>query len=390
MITWINVYVARDMPKTMMNLLQSQSEMVRLRAANCYPKEVRGGRALRLAGAKRYSYPAMLPFKLIYSDDYYLPIGAHVFPAEKYRLIHKRLLESGLAEPEDFLTPKPARDEDILLVHTHEYVQKLKTGTLSVQEEMQMEVPYSPELVKAFWLAAGGSIMAADMALRDGIACNIGGGFHHAFPDHGEGFCVIHDVAVGIKRMHKDGRISRAMTVDCDVHDGNGTAAIFPPKIRPGHPLPSASASQHNIHLAHDEQAKGSSSELDVFTISLHQAHNYPMVKPPSSIDINLPDGTNDDEYLGWLDQSLSSAFRHFTPELLCYIAGADPYKEDQLGGLALTIEGLKKRDELVLNVARTHNVPVMITYAGGYARRVEDTVTIHCNTVLAAKEIFS
>ena len=333
---------------------------------------------------------AMLPFKLIYTDDYYLPIGAHVFPAQKYRLIHKRLLESGLAEPGDFIAPKPAHDEDILLVHTREYVQKLKTGTLSALEEQQMEVPYSPELVKAFWLAAGGSILAADMALRDGIACNIGGGFHHAFPDHGEGFCVIHDVAVAIKRMHQEGKIDRAMTVDCDVHNGNGTAVIFPPKIRPGHPLPSASASSRDIHTTHEDHFQHNPGELDVFTISLHQAHNYPMVKPPSSIDINLPDGTNDDEYLGWLDQSLSSAFRHFAPELLCYIAGADPYKEDQLGGLSLTIEGLKKRDELVMKVAREHNVPVMVTYAGGYARRVEDTVTIHCNTVLAAKEIFS
>ncbi|HET9791649.1 MAG TPA: histone deacetylase, partial [Candidatus Angelobacter sp.] len=135
----------------------------------------------------------MLPFKLVYSDDYYLPIGAHVFPAEKYRLIHKRLLESGLAEPSDFVTPQPASDEDVLLVHTREYVRKLKTGTLSPAEEMQMEVPYSPELVKAFWLAAGGSILAADLALRSGIGINIGGGFHHAFPDHGEGFCVVHD-----------------------------------------------------------------------------------------------------------------------------------------------------------------------------------------------------
>jgi acetoin utilization deacetylase AcuC-like enzyme len=332
----------------------------------------------------------MLPFKLIYSDDYYLPIGAHVFPAQKYRLIHKRLLESGLAGHEDFITPQPADDQDILLVHTQEYVRKLKTGTLSVQEEQQMEVPYSPDLVKAFWLAAGGSILAADWALRERVACNIGGGFHHAFPDHGEGFCVVHDVAVAIKRMHKEGKITRAMTVDCDVHNGNGTAVIFPPKIRPGHPLPSASASLRDVHQTHHEPEKIATEELDVFTISLHQAHNYPMVKPPSSIDINLPDGTNDDEYLGWLDQSLSSAFRHFEPELLCYIAGADPYKEDQLGGLALTIEGLKKRDELVLNVARTRNIPVMVTYAGGYARRVEDTVTIHCNTVLAAKEIFS
>ena len=171
----------------------------------------------------------MLPFKLVYSDGYYLPIGAHVFPAQKYRLIHKRLLETGIAEAADFVTPQPARDEDILLVHTRDYVDKLKNGTLSDEEEMQMEVPYSPELVKAFWLAAGGSILAADLALREGLAVNIGGGFHHAFPDHGEGFCVIHDVAVAIKRMHQEGRLTRAMTVDLDVHNGNGTAAFFPP-----------------------------------------------------------------------------------------------------------------------------------------------------------------
>src|SRR6185437_3525664 len=189
-----------------------------------------------------------------------------------------------------------------------------------------------------------------------------------------------------------DGKLTRAMTVDCDVHDGNGTATIFPPqgKTRIGQPLPSAGASQRDIHVTSEGPSKSDSNSLEVFTISLHQAHNYPAYKPPSSIDVNLPDGTNDDEYLGWLDQSLSSAFRHFEPELLCYIAGADPYKEDQLGGLALTIEGLKKRDELVMRVAKEHQVPVMVTYAGGYARRVEDTVTIHCNTVLAAKEIFS
>jgi acetoin utilization deacetylase AcuC-like enzyme len=330
----------------------------------------------------------MLPFKLVYSKDYYLPIGAHVFPAEKYRLIHKRLLEAGIAEPDDFITPQPASDEDILRVHTPEYVRKLKTGTLSPEEELQMEVPYSPELVNAFWLAAGGSILGADLALRHGLAVNIGGGFHHAFPDHGEGFCVIHDVAVAIKRMHRDGRLARAMTVDLDVHNGNGTAAIFPPKTRVGHPLPSASASRRDVHEAAEPRPPSVEGELEVFTISLHQAHNYPAYKPPSSIDVHLPDATNDEEYLGWLDQSLSSAFRHFSPQLICYIAGADPYKEDQLGGLALTIEGLKKRDELVLRVAKAHGVPVMITYAGGYARRVEDTVTIHSNTVLAAKEV--
>jgi acetoin utilization deacetylase AcuC-like enzyme len=332
----------------------------------------------------------MLPFKLVYTDDYYLPIGAHVFPAEKYRLIYKRLLESGLAEPSDFVTPQPAADEDILLVHTREYVRKLKTGTLSPMEELQMEVPYSPELVKAFWLAAGGSILAADLALRSGMAFNIGGGFHHAFPDHGEGFCVVHDVAVAIKRMHQEGKLTRAMTVDVDVHNGNGTAAIFPPRSIAGGKLPSAGGIRHDLRRSSNdlEMLGASGGELEVFTISLHQAHNYPAYKPPSSIDVHLPDATNDEEYLGWLDQSLSSAFRHFTPELLCYIAGADPYKEDQLGGLALTVDGLKKRDELVFKVAKAKNVPVMVTFAGGYARRVEDTITIHCNTVIAAKEV--
>src|SRR6201987_294278 len=198
----------------------------------------------------------MLPFKLVYSDDYYLPIGAHVFPAEKYQRIHKRLLESGVAEPPDFLAPRPASDQDILLVHTPQYVQKLKTGTLSAREELEMEIPYSPELVRAFWLAAGGSILAADYALQNDIAFKIGGGFHHAFPDHGEGFCMIHDVAVAIRRMQRDDRITRAMTVDCDVHQGNGTAAIFAGVRVPGNPLPSAgpgtvSAAPAKLRSAH-------------------------------------------------------------------------------------------------------------------------------------------
>src|SRR6266446_7377054 len=182
----------------------------------------------------------MLPFKLVYSDGYYLPIGAHVFPAEKYQRIRARLIESGIASANDFVSPQPASDQDILLVHTPEYVRKLKTGTLSAREELELEVPYSPELVRAFWLAAGGSILAADHALNDGVGISVGGGFHHAFPDHGEGFCVIHDVAIAIRRMQHDGKIRYAMTVDCDVHQGNGTAAIFPPQARAGQPLPSA------------------------------------------------------------------------------------------------------------------------------------------------------
>jgi len=198
---------------------------------------------------------------------------------------------------------------------------------------------------------------------------------------------MIHDVAVAIRRMQRDDRITRAMTVDCDVHQGNGTAAIFAGVRVPTGPLPSTSAST----LSPTVPAKIRNAHAgDVFTISLHQENNYPMWKPPSSIDVDLPDGIGDDDYLAWLDNALSSGLRQFDPELICYIAGADPYREDQLGGLSLTIEGLKHRDELVFRVARARNIPVMVTFAGGYAQRVEDTVTIHCNTVIAAKEVFS
>jgi acetoin utilization deacetylase AcuC-like enzyme len=329
----------------------------------------------------------MLPFKLVYTDDYYLPIGAHVFPAEKYQRIHRRLLETGAAEPADFVSPQPASDQDILLVHTPQYVHKLKTGTLSAREELELEIPYSSELVRAFWLAAGGSILAAECALKDRVAINIGGGFHHAFPDHGEGFCMIHDVAVAIRRMQRDDKIRTAMTVDCDVHQGNGTAAIFAGVSIPKDPLPSVSRSL----LTAERPARMRNAHAgDVFTISLHQENNYPAWKPPSSIDVDLPDEMGDDDYLAWLDNALSSGLRQFEPDLLCYIAGADPYREDQLGGLNLTIQGLKRRDELVFQVARARDIPVMVTFAGGYARKLEDTVTIHSNTVLAAREVFA
>src|SRR5678815_5002444 len=181
--------------------------------------------------------------------------------------------------------------------HTPQYVEKLKTGTLTAREELQMEVPYSPELVRAFWLAAGGSILAAQHALKDRVAFNIGGGFHHAFPDHGEGFCVIHDVAVAIRRMQRDDKIRTAMTVDCDVHQGNGTAAIFAGTRTPSALLPSSSVSTVE-HPKNAPRGKMRGAHAgDVFTISLHQHNNYPLWKPPSSIDVDLPDGTGDDDY---------------------------------------------------------------------------------------------
>jgi acetoin utilization deacetylase AcuC-like enzyme len=336
----------------------------------------------------------MLPFKLVYSDDYYLPIGSHVFPAEKYERIHDRLLASGIAEPSDFVAPRPATDQDVLLVHTPQYVEKLKTGTLSAGEELELEVPYSPELVRAFWLAAGGSMLAADYALNDGLAISIGGGFHHAFPDHGEGFCLIHDVAIAIRRMQRDDKIRSAMTVDCDVHQGNGTAVIFAGTRVPSDRLPSTFASvlnpAHNTARPAPYGTRPRSSHAeDVFTISLHQQNNYPVFKPPSSLDLNLPDEIGDAEYLACLGDALSLGLSMFKPELICYLAGADPYREDQLGGLSLTIEGLKERDALVFRIAKAERIPVMVTLAGGYALNVEDTITIHCNTVLAAKEVF-
>ncbi len=328
----------------------------------------------------------MLPFKVVYSDAYYLPIGEHVFPSNKYRLVQSKLVEDGVAEDSDFIAPEPATDSDILLVHTPMYLNKLKTGTLSAREELELEVPYSRNLVDAFYLQAGGSILAARQALRDNVCVHNGGGFHHAFPDHGEGFCVIHDVAVAIRRMQQDGLLARAMTVDCDVHQGNGTAAIFH-----GHaePFPPPQAWSANLTAPRKPARMLQSSSRDVFTISLHQENNYPAWKPPSSIDVNLPDRTTDDEYLRWLEQALNSGFEQFEPELLCFVAGADPYVHDQLGGLGLTIEGLKRRDRFVFEFAKDRGVPVMATFAGGYALRLQDTIEIHANTVIAAKEVF-
>ncbi|HEY1679772.1 MAG TPA: histone deacetylase [Candidatus Sulfotelmatobacter sp.] len=328
----------------------------------------------------------MLPFNLVYSDAYFLPIGRHVFPAEKYRRVRDRLLATGVAEAGDFLEPQPATDQDILLVHKPDYVQKLKAGTLSPREEMELEIPYSRELVDAFWLAAGGSILAARHALTDKVCVSIGGGFHHAYSDHGEGFCMINDVAVAIRRLQRDDKIRTAMTIDCDVHHGNGTAAIFAGTRTASEPLPSVSTSILGKQVP--GKMRGAHAG-DVFTISLHQHNNYPAFKPRSSIDVDLPDGTGDDDYLAWLGDAVSSGLRQFTPDLICYIAGADPYREDQLGGLDLSIEGLKKRDDLVFRMARAQDIPIMVTYAGGYARNVEDTVTIHSNTVIAAKEVF-
>jgi acetoin utilization deacetylase AcuC-like enzyme len=299
----------------------------------------------------------MLPFKLVYHNRYDLKLGAHVFPSEKYRLIRDGLVAKGIADPADIVSPEPASDEDILRVHTPEYVAKLKNDTLTATERMRLEIPCSKETVEAFWLAAGGSILAAQHAVRDGFAVNLGGGFHHAFPGHGEGFCMIHDVAVAIRRMQADAAIRTALIVDTDVHQGNGTAAIF----------------------ADDDS---------VFTLSIHQRDNYPVPKQPSDLDINLDDHTGDDEYLELLGKAVRGALEEFRADLIFYVGGADPYREDQLGGLWLSIGGLLRRDELVFREAKQRGIPVGVALAGGYARDTADTVRIQMNTVLAARDV--
>lgn len=306
----------------------------------------------------------MLAFKLIYSDDYDLYLGSHVFPGVKYKLIRERCLKEGIAAPDDFLEPAPAPDEDILRVHTQEWTRKLKLGKLNSFELLRLEVPYSAQLVRAFWLSAGGSTLTAQQALRDRCAINLGGGFHHAFPDHGEGFCAVNDVAVAIRRLQSDKAIATALIVDLDVHQGNGTAAIF-------------------------------GGDATVYTLSMHQENNYPFPKPPSDLDVNLPDRIDDAGYLGLLRVALDRAFGEFyqqwncNPDLIFYLAGADPYCEDQLGGLALTKGGLAQRDAMVLEAGRDRGIPIAVVFAGGYARRLEDTVQIHTNTIRAARECF-
>jgi acetoin utilization deacetylase AcuC-like enzyme len=299
----------------------------------------------------------MLPFKLVYHPNYDLNLGPHVFPSQKFRLIQLMLLREGIAGPEDFVLPDEAMDADLLRVHTPEWIGKLRNGTLTASEIMKLEVPYSPELARACWLAAGGSILAGQLALRDGFGCNLGGGFHHAFANHGEGFCAINDVAVAIRRLQADGAIRKAMVVDTDVHHGNGTAHIF-----------------------RDDES--------VFTISIHQLNNYPGHKPPSNVDLNLADRVEDDEYVETLLPVVTESLEKFRPEIVFYVGGADPFCEDQLGGLMLTKRGLKERDKRVFEEARKRGVSVATTLAGGYARQVEDTVRIHVSTILAAKEV--
>ncbi len=287
----------------------------------------------------------------MHSHGYYADIGAHVFPMLKFGLIRKEIVRRGLMRDDEVLEPQPATLEPVLRVHDRAYVDKLVKGTLSALEEAVLELPYSKQLVEASFLGAGGSILAARSAMERGFGINLAGGFHHAFADHGEGFCVFNDVAIAIRDLQHEKKIRRAAVIDVDVHQGNGTAAIF-----------------------HDDPS--------VFTFSIHEEDNYPMVKPPSDQDVGLDTGADGATYLAALGHWVPLILDRHRPELVAYVAGADPFEEDQLGRLRLTRDDLRQRDRLVFAACRKESIPVACFLAGGYARKVEDTVGIHSDMV--------
>lgn len=296
--------------------------------------------------------------RVAYTPRYYADIGeGHVFPIRKFEVARERLLREGTLRPEQIVEPQPAPVADVLLVHTEDYVMRLRAGALTPREVRRLGLPWSKALVRRSFLATGGTIRAARWALAEGVGSNLAGGTHHAFPDHGEGFCVLNDVAVAIRVLRRDGLIRRAAVVDCDVHQGNGTATIF-------------------------------SGDSDVFTFSMHGAKNYPLFKAASTLDVELDDGTRDDEYLEKLSLHLPRVFSH-QPDIVFYLGGADPFEGDKLGRLALTIPGLRARDELVLRACQSARIPVATVMSGGYAEDISDTVEIHCNTIRAAIAIF-
>jgi acetoin utilization deacetylase AcuC-like enzyme len=288
--------------------------------------------------------------RIIYSDAYEIELGGHVWPTAKYRLVAERLRQSGRIPADAFVAPGFCTWDNLALVHSEDYLGRVRVLELSEEEIRTLELPLNRALVDGFRLMVGGTIAAAGLALQDGGAVHLGGGLHHAFPGHGEGFCLFNDVAVAIRHTQRAGRIARAAIVDCDVHHGNGTAVVF-------------------------------ASDPSVFTFSIHQQHNYPIFKPRSTLDIGLTDGTRDDEYLERLRPALDRVIAS-RPDLLFYLAGADPFGGDRLGGLALTHDGLRERDRAVFAAAARAGVPVAVVLAGGYATNVDDTVTAHVNTV--------
>ena len=296
--------------------------------------------------------------QVFYTPRYYADIGDnHVFPIRKFELVRNQLLAEGTLKPEELVEPLPAPIEDVLLVHTGDYVSRLCSGDLTAKEIRRLGLPWSESLVRRSFYAAGGTLAATKVALAEGCSSNLAGGTHHSFPDHGEGFCVLNDVAIAVRAMRARNFIRRAAIVDCDVHQGNGTATVF-------------------------------AGDQDTFTFSIHGANNYPLFKAQSTLDVELPDGTSDDEYLQTLAHHLPAVLG-IEPDIVFYLAGADPYACDKLGRLALSIDGLRERDNRVLRECYEREIPIVTVMSGGYGKDINDTIEIHCNTIRMVKEVF-
>lgn len=298
--------------------------------------------------------------KLFYADHFVLPLPeGHRFPMEKYAMLRERLAQTGQFAAQDFLVPPAASDQQILRAHCPQYLNRVATGTLTPAEIRRIGFPWSPQMVERSRRSAGATLCAARAALTDGVSANLAGGTHHAGFDFGAGFCVFNDAAIAARAMQAEGLAQRVMVIDCDVHQGDGTAAIF-------------------------------SGDYTVFTFSIHGEKNFPFRKQTSDLDADLPDGTTDAPYLAALDEALADCFRRFTPDLAIYLAGADPYEDDRLGRLKISKQGLKARDERVLGRLKQHGVPVAIAMAGGYANTISDTAEIQTATILTAKRMLS
>jgi len=293
-----------------------------------------------------------LPLHLWSSAAYAIPLpDGHRFPMAKYALLRDGVLTEGLVPPERLHDPPRVAVEDLLLVHTADYVAQVTTGTLPYAEQRRIGLPWSEAFVERAYRVVRGTCEAAEAALQHGVAMNLAGGTHHAFPHRGEGFCTFNDVAVAVRRLQRAGHVRRVAVVDLDVHQGNGTHACF-------------------------------AGDPDVFTFSMHGARNFPFHKVPGTLDVELDDGTGDDAYLAQLALHLPRVLHAARPDLVVYLAGADPHEGDRLGRLALSFEGLRRRDWMVLESCREVGLPVCATIAGGYGKDVRDTVAVHLNTV--------
>ena len=296
--------------------------------------------------------------KIFYTDTFSIPLPEnHSFPKDKYFLLRMRILESQIAQTVDLQIPRPATDEEIIRAHDPVYIHRLQNGELFAKEIRRVGLPWSPEIVRRARYSAGATVEACRAALEAGIAVNLGGGTHHAFSDHGQGYCWLNDSVIAARAIQAEGLVKNILIIDCDVHQGNGTAAIV-------------------------------KNDPTIFTFSIHGKNNFPYHKETSDLDVELPDGTDDAAYLNALEKGLAASMQNFKADLVIYLAGADPYKDDRFGRLAVTKKGLTKRDRLVFHGCLKAGLPTAVTMAGGYARNVQDTVDIHFQTVLSALEL--